>query len=153
MAGYSGTPLAKKLGIKANSRVALPHLPGEVQKELRDALAECQIINLGKGTLDLVVNFVTSEKELRTSVSSWSRRLAPAGMLWIAWPKKSSGVRTDLAENKIREIGLADGLVDVKVCTINQVWSGLKFVVPVKDRPAGDDKMSLSRRRVVGKPD
>jgi len=153
MAGYSGTPLAKKLGIKPNSRVALSRLPGEVQKELRDALAECRIINTGKGTLDFVVNFVTSEKELRTSFSGLSKRLAPAGIVWIAWPKKSSGVRTDLAENKIREIGLADGLVDVKVCAINQVWSGLKFVVRVKDRPASSDKTPLSRRRVVGKPD
>lgn len=153
MAGYSGTPLAKKLGIKPNSRVALPDLPGEVQKELRDALAECHVINPGKGALDFVANFVTSEKELRTSFSSWSKRLAPQGMLWIAWPKKSSGVRTDLTENKIREIGLADGLVDVKVCAINQVWSGLKFVVRVKDRPSRGDKTPVSRLRVVGKPD
>jgi len=153
MAGYSGTPLAKKLGIKPNSRVALPRLPGEVQKELRNALAECRIINTGKGTLDFVVNFATSEKELRRSFSGWAKRLAPAGIFWIAWPKKSSGVGTDLSENKIREIGLADGLVDVKVCAINQVWSGLKFVVRLKDRTTTSDKTPVSRRRVAGKPD
>jgi hypothetical protein len=137
LAGYSGTPLAKKLGIKPNFRVALPHLPPDVHKELRTALADCEIESAGRVPLDLVVNFVTGERELRQSFAGWSRKLAPAGMLWIAWPKKSSGVKTDLNENKIREIGLAAGLVDVKVCAIDQVWSGLKFVIRVGDRLHG----------------
>lgn len=134
MAGYSGTPLAKKLGIKPNFKIALPNLPADVHQELRGDLAQCETATSTTAPVDFVVNFVTSEKDLRTSFPLWSRRLAPAGMLWVAWPKKSSGIRTDLDENKIREIGLATGLVDVKVCAISEVWSGLKFVIRVRDR-------------------
>lgn len=136
MAGYSGTPLPQKLGIKPNFKVALPHLPPDIEQELRAALQNCQIVSAGAGkpALDLVVNFVTSNKDLLTSFSTWAIRLAPAGMLWIAWPKKSSGVFSDLDENKIREIGLAARLVDVKVCAISEIWSGLKFVRRVADR-------------------
>jgi len=147
MAGYSDKPLAKKLGIKPNGKVALPRLPSEVQEELADALRECQITNRGQATLDFVLDFVTSEKQLRTSFSCWSRRLSPRGMLWMAWPKKISGVPTELTENRIREIGLAEGWVDVKVCAINQVWSGLKFVARVKDRPANGEKRRSNRIR------
>jgi hypothetical protein len=134
MAGYSGTPLPQKLGIKPNYKVALPNIPADVQKEIRAALADCEIATTGKVPLDLVINFVTTKKDLLDSFPTWASRLTPAGMLWIAWPKKSSGVPTDLDENKIREVGLAGGLVDVKVCAINETWSGLKFVRRVADR-------------------
>jgi len=133
MAGYSGTPLAKKLGIKAKFKVALPNLPAEIGHELDPALAACEMGQ--RRLLDFVAIFVTREEDLKASFSRWSRKLAPAGMLWIAWPKKSSGVKTDLDENKVRQIGLAAGMVDVKVCAISDVWSGLKFVTPVEDRP------------------
>lgn len=145
MAGYSGTPLPKKLGIKPNFKVALPHLPADIQKELRSALVECDIATTGAVPLDFVINFVTSERELKESFSTWSQRLSPAGMLWIAWPKRSSGVKTDLDENKIRDIGLAAGLVDVKVCAVSEVWSGLKFVIRVKDRAARGGKPVAGR--------
>lgn len=134
MAGYSGTPLPKKLGIKPNFTVALPRIPADVEKELKEALVACQNAESGSAPLDLVVNFVTSKKDLVNSFQSWSKRLTPAGMLWIAWPKKTSGIKTDLGENTIRDIGLAAGLVDVKVCAISEVWSGLKFVRRVADR-------------------
>jgi hypothetical protein len=78
--------------------------------------------------------FTKSKDELSTKFGRIAKQLAPAGMLWISWPKKSSGVPTDLNENLVREIGLATGLVDVKVCAVTQVWSGLKFVRRLKDR-------------------
>ena len=134
MAGYSGTPLPKKLGIKPGFKVALPDLPPEVKSELKTALTECQDASSVKTALDFVLLPSKSQSDLKKKFPHWSKRLAAAGMLWVSWPKKSSGLATDLDENKVREIGLAAGLVDVKVCAINAVWSGLKFVIRVKDR-------------------
>jgi hypothetical protein len=134
MAGYSGTPLPKKLGIKPGFKVALPDLPPEIKSELKTALTECQDASSVKTALDFVLLPSKSQSDLTKKFPQWSKRLAPAGMLWVSWPKKSSGLATDLDENKVREIGLAAGLVDVKVCAINAVWSGLKFVIRVKDR-------------------
>ena|SRR5947209_8575624 len=134
MAGYSGTPLPQKLGIKANYKVALRNLPADVRKEVQAALADCEIATTGKVALELIINFVITKKDLLASFPIWASRLTPAGMLWIAWPKKSSGVPRNLDQNKIREVGLAGGLVDVKVCAINETWSGLKFVRRVADR-------------------
>jgi DUF3052 family protein len=135
MAGYSGTPLAKKLGIKDASRVALLRVPEEVQSELQDALAKCRIVKATSALIDLVFLFVKSAAELERQVTPAANALAPAGMLWISWPKKSSEVATDLTETVVRERGIAAGLVDVKVCAVTDVWSGLKFVIPVKNRP------------------
>lgn len=135
MAGYSGTPLAKKLGVKEYFRIALPDIPREVESELKEAIAACAVETNGRGQLDFVLLPVKSQADLRKEFSHWAKRLAPAGMLWVAWPKKTSGVATDLDENKVREIGLAAGLVDVKVCAVSEIWSGLKFVIRLKDRP------------------
>jgi len=134
MAGYSGTPLPKKLGIKPGFRVALPGLPSDVTAELKDALAGCSTAKEGKGPLDFAMIFARSAAELRREFTALARKLAPAGMLWVSWPKKTSGVETDLSENVVREIGLKAGLVDVKVCAVSGIWSGLKFVIRVKDR-------------------
>ena len=132
MAGYSGTPLPKKLGIKQQFRVAFLDLPGDVKAELKSALANC---NVGKdGPLDFAMIFVKTADALKKQFPRFANQLAPAGMLWVSWPKKASGVATDLDENEVRRIGLAAGLVDVKVCAVNQIWSGLKFVIRVKDR-------------------
>lgn len=136
MAGYSGTPLPKKLGIKEHTRVALLDVPAEIKSELRESLSSCQILTDGRGPLDFVFVFVKSQAELKKQFSRLSKQLAPAAMLWVAWPKKSSGVPCDLNENGVREIGLEMGLVDVKVCAVSEIWSGLKFVIRVKDRPA-----------------
>jgi Protein of unknown function (DUF3052) len=133
MPGYSGTPLPKKLGIKAGFRVQLANAPAEVRAELREALAQCHLAKQADA-LDFVMIFTKSRAELTREFVRMSKLLAPAGMLWISWPKKSSGVATDLDENVIREIGLDAGLVDVKVCAVTEVWSGLKFVRRVKDR-------------------
>ena len=144
MAGYSGTPLPKKLGIKPGFRVQLLSAPAEVQKELREALADCAIARDGKrkgkgdnsdnDPLDFAIVFTKSQAELNQEFRRLAKLLQPAGMLWVSWPKKSSGVVSDLDENRVREIGLAAGLVDVKVCAVTEIWSGLKFVRRVKDR-------------------
>lgn len=131
MAGYSGTPLPKKLGLKDQFRVELLAMPASVKAELRDALASCRT---AKDNLDFAMMFVESQGDLRRQFARVSKQLAPAGMLWVSWPKKSSGVSTDLDENIVRKIGLELALVDVKVCAVNETWSGLKFVIRVKDR-------------------
>ena len=135
MPGYSGTPLPKKLGIKAGFRVRLVNAPAEALAELREPLAECVRVNQGSA-LDFALLFTKSRSELTKEFSRLAKLLSPAGMLWVGWPKRSSGVATDLDENVVREIGLSAGLVDVKVCAVTDVWSGLKFVRRVKDRVA-----------------
>jgi hypothetical protein len=132
MPGYSGTPLPKKLGIKAGFRVRLANAPVEVRAELREALAECD--TKSEDPLDFAMIFTKSRSVLTTEFPRIAQLLAPAGMLWVSWPKKSSGVASDLDENLVRGIGLNGGLVDVKVCAVTEVWSGLKFVRRVKDR-------------------
>jgi hypothetical protein len=133
MAGYSGTPLPKKLGIKDRFRVAMFDAPSEVRADLKEALSSCKIVKAGP--LDFAMMFVKRSADLKKQFASVAKELAPAGMLWVSWPKKSSGVATDLDENEVRRIGLEAGLVDVKVCAVNETWSGLKFVIRVKDRP------------------
>jgi hypothetical protein len=134
MPGYSGTPLPKKLGIKAGFRVCLVEAPPEVRTELSAELAASETVHDGKAPLDFAMVFTKSKTMLTKEFKRISKLLAPPGMLWVSWPKKSSGVATDLDENIVREIGLAVGLVDVKVCAVTEVWSGLKFVRRVKDR-------------------
>jgi len=134
MAGYSGTALPKKLGIKSRLRVDFFKLPAEVRSELKKSLAGCTPTQHDE--LDFAHIFVKSQAELRKQFVRFATRLAPAGILWVSWPKKSSGLASDLDENRVRQIGLDAGLVDVKVCAVNHVWSGLKFVIRVKDRPA-----------------
>jgi|SRR5947209_18273888 len=134
MPGYSGTPLAKKLGIKDGLRVSLANAPAEVRSELKYALANCEVVGEVKAPLDFAMFFSKSSGDLKKEFPRIAKGLAPAGILWITWPKKTSGVATDLNENVVREIGLAAGLVDVKVCAVTEVWSGLKFVRRVKDR-------------------
>ncbi|HEU0013944.1 MAG TPA: hypothetical protein VFQ45_09690 [Longimicrobium sp.] len=133
-AGYSGTPLPRKLGIKPGHRVAFVGEPEGVRAALGELPDEVTVAD-ADGPLDLVVFFTSSAEELRARFGVLAARLAPAGMLWIAWPKKASRVATDLDENVVRGIGLAAGLVDTKVCAIDAVWSGLRFVVRLADRP------------------
>ena len=134
MPGYSGTPLPKKLGIKDGFRVHFVEAPPEVVAGLKPSLGKCEIAADGKTPLDFAMVFTKSGSLLSKEFKRLAKSLAPAGMLWVSWPKKSSGVKTDLDENIVREIGLAAGLVDVKVCAVTDVWSGLKFVRRVKDR-------------------
>jgi hypothetical protein len=133
MAGYSGTPLPKKLGIKKGSRIALVNAPKDFQfeSELPD---DVQFVKRPVKSLDIILLFVLNEQSLIRDFAKLAATLVSNGMLWIAWPKKSSGVKTDLSEDRVRQIGLDAGLVDVKVCAIDDTWSGLKFVYRLKDR-------------------
>jgi hypothetical protein len=133
MPGYSGTPLAKKLGIKPGFRVRLLQAPEDVRTELAAALKDCRNFKTGDA-LDFGMIFSKSCAELIREFARMEKALAPAGTIWVSWPKKSSGVATDLSDNAVREMGLEAGLVDVKVCAVTDVWSGLKFVRRVKDR-------------------
>lgn len=128
LAGYSGTPLPKKLGIKANSTVALLNAPRDFETTL-GALPEGVIfIEEAKSHAELIVWFIRTRFELESRIVEM-RNATGNGGLWIAWPKKTSGVVSDLTENIIRDTGLAVGLVDYKVCAIDATWSGLKFAV------------------------
>jgi hypothetical protein len=139
MPGYSGTPLAKKLGIKDGFRVLLLNAPDDVLAELREPFKGCEVVGEREtnqpDALDFAMVFTDSGPELAKNFDKVARTLTSTGMLWVSWPKKSSGVKTDLDENVVRAIGLSAGLVDVKVCAVTEVWSGLKFVRRVKDRP------------------
>ena len=134
MAGYSGTPLVKKLGIKAGFNIVFVNAPEGFNREL-DLPAGVTSNAKSRKPIDFVLLFVKTKREMESSFSRYAAKLSPAGMLWISWPKKASGLATDLTENVVREIGLAKGMVDVKVCAVDEVWSGLKFVFRLKDRP------------------
>lgn len=134
MPGYSGTPLAKKLGIKDGFRARFVGAPTDVRSELKPALASCEVVRHEEAALDFCMIFTKSKAELAAEFKQQAKVLTAAGMLWVSWPKKRSGVATDLTENVVREIGLAAGLVDVKVCAVTDTWSGLKFVRRLKDR-------------------
>jgi hypothetical protein len=134
MPGYSGTPLPNKLGIKDGFRISLIDAPAEVVAELKPSLEKCIIAKHARTPLDFAMLFTASSAALKRDFERVTKNLVPAGMLWVSWPKKTSGVSTDLNENMVRDIGLAAGLVDVKVCAVSDIWSGLKFVRRVKDR-------------------
>ncbi|HVH88856.1 MAG TPA: DUF3052 family protein, partial [Terriglobales bacterium] len=132
-AGYSGTPLYKKLGIKPGHKAWFSGFPHGYESELQKTGSFQTVGKLTKD-LDFLHLFTSSRAELTQALPKLSRALKADGILWISWPKKSSGVKTDLDENVVREIGLKAGLVDVKVCAVDETWSGLKFVFRLKDR-------------------
>jgi hypothetical protein len=132
-AGYSGTPLPIKLGIKEGTTVALVHAPPEVDLSLPSGLT---VRHAARGRADVVVAFFTARADLERRVSTLGKMVFPDGGLWIAWPKKSSGVDTDLDDEAIREVVLPHGLVDNKVCAIDATWSGLRMVWRRTRRPA-----------------
>lgn len=134
MAGYSGTPLIKKLGVKEGFRVALVNSPKGFKKELGQLPDKAKFAPSVANGLDVILLFVKSETELRRTFELLAANLVANGMLWVAWPKKSSGVITDLSFTNVQRIGLDAGLVDVKICAVNDIWSGLKFVYRLKDR-------------------
>jgi hypothetical protein len=137
MAGYSGTPLPKKLGLADGLRVAFVGAPASFARELGPLPAGVTPARslAGRTPFDVIVWFVKSRAELAQGFARTASRLDPAGGLWVAWPKRSSGVATDVTEDVVREIALAAGLVDNKVCAIDEVWSGLRCVVRRVDRP------------------
>jgi hypothetical protein len=131
-AGYSGTPLISKLGIKPGARVQFVAPPADFNATLGDLPSDVQ--EKSRGPLDLAILFVTKRSELKKKFPTLRDRIETAGTLWVSWPKKTSGVPSDLTENLVREVGLAAGMVDVKVCAIDNTWSGLKFVRRLRDR-------------------
>ena len=134
--GYSGTPLPKKLGIKEGHAVAFVGSPDEFRSTLGALPAGVRVKAQARGPLDVVVLFATRRSDLERRFSRLARALDPAGGLWIAWPKKSSGVATDLTFESVQAIGLDEGLVDNKVAAIDETWSGLRFVYRKADRPS-----------------
>lgn len=137
MAGYSGTPLPKKLGIKPGARLGLLKAPDGFEATLGGLPEGVTTRTTARGPFDVVLYFTTTRADLERRFEALAKTLDQAGGLWIAWPKRSSGVPTDLNENIIRDIGLAAGLVDNKVCAVDDTWSGLRFVIRVKDRVRG----------------
>ena len=135
MAGYSGTPLPKKLCIKEGARVALVGAPEDFASVLGALPAGAGFVPPSREGLDVVLLFARSRAELVRRFEGLAARIAPDGSLWVAWPKRASGVETDLAEPYVRQHGLDAGLVDVKVCAVNETWSGLRFVYRLADRP------------------
>jgi hypothetical protein len=136
MAGYSGTPLPKKLGIKAGARLALLAPPQGFVRTLGPLPDGVEVRTQARGRLDVIVFFATRRRELARRFPGMARAIGPAGVLWVAWPKKASGVATDLTFEPVQEIGLECGLVDNKVCAIDDTWSGLRFVHRLADRPS-----------------
>ena len=125
MAGYSGTPLARKLGIKADARLAVLGAPsGFTVPDLPDGVVARRS---ARGVNDVIVSFHTSRADLATRLPALMRALDVDGGLWISWPKRASGVPTDITEDVIREVALPTGLVDVKVCAVDDTWSGLRL--------------------------
>jgi hypothetical protein len=130
--GYSGTPLTKKLGFKKGFRVALINEPDYYFNLFTDLPEMTQVKN--KSKVDFIHYFEKEGKELAKNISSLKHQIESNGMIWVSWPKKSSGVQTDINEDLIRHYALKNGLVDIKVCAVDEVWSALKLVIPVKDR-------------------
>ncbi len=135
MAGYSNTPLIRKLGIKEGFRVVFLNAPRDFKQELGDLPPGVKVFvtKLTK-PIDLILFFVDKEAVLQVSFSVLAQKLNANGMIWIAWPKKSAKVPTDLSFTNVQRIGLDAGLVDVKICAVNEIWSGLKFVYRLRDR-------------------
>jgi hypothetical protein len=134
-AGYSGTPLARKLGIKPAARLGLSGAPDGFEETLGELPPGVVVRRRVTGArFDVIVAFCRDRASLERGLARWRAALDPAGGLWIAWPKRASGIDTDLSDGVVRELGLAAGLVDNKVCAIDATWSGLRFVYRVADR-------------------
>jgi len=134
MAGYSGTPLVKKLGIREAAVLYLYHQPADYFHRIHPVPTTIKVKARLRGPCDFIHIFVTGYEEFQREFVRCQKHLDKEGMLWVSWPKKSSKVSTDLDENKIRNYGLEMGLVDVKVCAVSEIWSGLKFVWRLVDR-------------------
>jgi hypothetical protein len=131
MAGYSGTPLDRKLGLADGQRILLVGAPDG----LIPVRAGASVLRSPRPPVDVAVVFVTARADLGRRMPALLRALPPTGALWVAWPKKASGVATDMTEDVVREVGLPTGLVDNKVCAIDDTWSGLRLVVRRERRP------------------
>ncbi|HLQ27136.1 MAG TPA: DUF3052 family protein [Acidiferrobacterales bacterium] len=134
MTGYSGTPLAKKLGIKDGSKIVLVNPPKNYLQLLAPVPDGVKLLPRVTNGTDLVHIFSTSKKELRSRLRVFLKKLKRDGMIWVSWPKKAAKVPTDITEDTIREVALPLGLVDIKVCAVDDTWSGLKLVIRKENR-------------------
>ncbi len=137
MAGYSGTPLAKKLGIKEGSKLFLSGAPKNYLELSAPFPEGARVVRKIDGETDIVHIFCTERARLAAALRDSLKNLREDGTIWVSWPKKSSKVPTDITEDTIREVALPMGLVDVKVCAVDEVWSGLKLVVRKENRRGG----------------
>jgi len=128
-AGYSGTPLSKKLGFKTGQRVSAPGAPPNYRKLLAPLPEGIEFQARVTKTTDLVHLFTSSKAELAKNLIAWLKVLSPEAVIWVSWPKKASKVPTDITEDTIRAVALPMGLVDIKVCAVDETWSGLKLVL------------------------
>tara|TARA_R100000152_G_C6715903_1_gene142664 strand:- start:358 stop:807 length:450 start_codon:yes stop_codon:yes gene_type:complete len=133
-AGYSGTALAKKLGIKAGYKIKVVNAPKEYSSFFSDLPHDLEWISAGQEKKNLIHYFAENNKQLEKDIVVLKNEIITNGVIWISWPKKASKVPTDLNGNIVRSIGLKNGLVDIKVCAVSDIWSGLKFVIPTKHR-------------------
>jgi hypothetical protein len=136
-AGYSGTPLAKKLGIKAGGRVFVAGAPKNYLQLLAPLPAGVTFASSLSATTDIAHIFTKQRAELEKTLRIWRRELKADGAAWVSWPKKAAGVATDITENVIRDVALPLGFVDIKVCAVDDLWSGLKLVIRKENRPTG----------------
>ena len=127
--GYSGTPLAKKLGIKPGARIHVSGAPKPYLKSLEPLPADVTFEKVVSESIDLIHVFTDSRAKLASALAQCRKTMRPDAILWVSWPKKASKVRTDITEDTVREVALPMGLVDVKVCAVDEVWSGLKLVI------------------------
>ena len=135
-AGYSGTPLAGKLGLKSGHVVSAINAPADYEKLLKPLPENVSILRQIRGTPNLIHLFSKDRAELANLLPKLMAQIPPDGVVWVSWPKKASGVPTTITEDVIREIALPIGLVDIKVCAVDQTWSGLKLVVRRENRKA-----------------
>ncbi|HEV8081957.1 MAG TPA: hypothetical protein VGP55_02090 [Chitinophagaceae bacterium] len=139
-AGYSGTPLAKKLGIKENSTIRLVNEPPYYFDLFSDLPSTIKIIKDTNTKANIIHYFATDLKALHKDILLLRNQMEPNGMIWISWYKKSSKIATEVTEDIIREIALKNKLVDIKVCAVDEFWSALKLVIPLKERPLRANK-------------
>ena len=140
MAGYSGTPLAQKLGIKPDGTIAVINAPGNYRKLLGRVGGTVEFSDTATNDAAFIHLFVTTRAELEKRLRQFRQKLADSGVLWISWPKKSAGVQTDVTEDVIRAVALPLHFVDVKVCAVDETWSGLKLVIRREHRKGGNQK-------------
>jgi len=133
-AGYSGTPLAKKLSLKAGQRAWFEGMPASVRSEIDPEAAGLVVLAAPERPIDAAHVFVTERAKLDEAIARLLPLLAPTGHLWVSWPKKASKVPTDITEDVIRDVALPTGLVDVKVCAVDETWSGLKLMIRKENR-------------------
>jgi hypothetical protein len=134
VAGYSGKPLSQKLGLKPGFCIFVDRAPADYRGIVGQWPDGAKIVARAAAPLDFVHVFATEAKGLAAKLSRYREAITPDGMIWVSWPKKASGVATDLSDVAVRDLALPLGLVDIKVCAIDETWSGLKFVIPKSQR-------------------